>query len=150
MMPDDCVDLLLVEDNPGDIRLTRESLKEWGIPNRLHVVEDGLEALAFLRREGSYADAPRPQLILLDLNLPKMNGHRVLEEIKKDPDLRQIPVLILSTSSADLDIFHAYDNHANCYITKPLQYNQFGRVIDAIGQFWAQIAKLPTGRNDGL
>jgi chemotaxis family two-component system response regulator Rcp1 len=135
--------ILLVEDNPGDVRLTREALKEGKILNELNVVEDGVEALAFLRREGRYADAVRPDLILLDLNLPKKDGREVLQEIKGDGALKKIPVVVLTTSAAERDILKAYDLHANCYITKPVDLEQFMRVVQLIEDFWLTIVKLP-------
>ena len=137
------VEILLVEDNPGDIRLIVEVLKEGKIHNNLSVVEDGEEALAYLRREGSYQDAIVPDIILLDLNLPKINGTEVLAEIKKDPLLKYIPVIILTTSEAEQDILKAYDLHANCYITKPVNLEQFLTVVRSIENFWLTIVKLP-------
>jgi len=139
------IEVLLVEDNPGDVRLTREALKEGKVHNNLSVAPDGVEALAFLRRQGRYADAPRPDLILLDLNLPKKDGREVLEEIKSDPALRSIPVVILTTSEAERDIARAYDLHANCYITKPVDLDQFITVVKSIEDFWFTIVKLPPG-----
>jgi len=137
------VEILLVEDNPGDVRLTLETLKESKLLNRMSVVVDGEEAMAFLRREGPYAGAPRPDLILLDLNLPKKDGREVLAEIKVDEHLRRIPVIILTTSSAEQDIARTYDLHANCYITKPVDLDQFSTVVRAIEAFWFTIVKLP-------
>ena len=137
------VEILLVEDNPGDIRLIVEVLKEGKINNNLSVVEDGEEALAYLRREGSYRDAIVPDIILLDLNLPKINGTEVLAEIKKDPLLKYIPVIILTTSEAEQDILRAYDLHANCYITKPVNLEQFLTVVRSIENFWLTLVKLP-------
>ena len=137
------IEILLVEDNPGDIRLTREGLKEGRIFNNLSVVEDGVEAMAFLRRKGEYADAPHPDLILLDLNLPKKDGREVLKEIKSDPKLRRIPVVILTTSRAQEDIMDTYDQHANCYITKPVDFDQFVNVVKSIENFWLTIVRLP-------
>lgn len=137
------VEILLVEDNPGDIRLIVEVLKEGKIKNNLSVVEDGEEALAYLRREGSYKDSIVPDIILLDLNLPKINGTEVLAEIKKDPLLKYIPVIILTTSEAEQDILRAYDLHANCYITKPVNLDQFLTVVRSIENFWLTIVKLP-------
>ena len=139
------IDILLVEDNPGDVRLTREALKEHKIVNRLHVVEDGMEAVAFLKNQGKYTDAPRPGLILLDLNLPKMDGREVLARVKTDPDLKRIPVVVLTTSAAERDILASYDLHANCYITKPVDLNQFLEVVRSVEGFWLSIVKLPTG-----
>jgi chemotaxis family two-component system response regulator Rcp1 len=137
------IDILLVEDNPGDVRLTREALKEGKVINKLNVVGDGLEALAYLRHEGRYAKLPHPDLILLDLNLPKMDGREVLEKIKTDPKLRRIPVVILTTSKSEEDIIMSYDLHANCYITKPVDLDQFITVVMAVEDFWFTIVKLP-------
>ncbi len=137
------VEILLVEDNPGDVRLTQEAFKEGKLINNLSVVEDGVEAMAFLRREEKYADVPRPDLILLDLNMPKKDGREVLAEIKKDPDLKQIPVIILTTSQAEQDILKSYNLHANCYITKPVDLDQFNAVVKSIKDFWLSIVKLP-------
>jgi len=139
------IQILLVEDNPGDVRLTREVLKDGRINNTLNVVGDGVEALAFLRRQGAYADAGPQDLVLLDLNLPKKDGREVLAEMKADPVLRRIPVIILTTSSAELDILGAYDLHANCYITKPVDLDQFVKVVRSIEDFWLSIVKLPGG-----
>jgi two-component system, chemotaxis family, response regulator Rcp1 len=137
------VEILLVEDNPGDVRLTREALKEAKVRNSLSVAGDGVEAMAFLRREGSYATAPRPDIVLLDLNLPKKDGREVLAEVKADPDLRRIPVVILTTSKAEEDILKTYDLHANCFVTKPVDFDQFIRVIQSIEGFWLTIVQLP-------
>jgi len=138
-------EILLVEDNPGDVRLTREALKEGKILNHVSVAGDGEEALSFLRRQGKYAGALRPDVILLDLNLPKKTGHEVLAAIKNEPDLKRIPVVILTTSMADQDIFKAYDHHANCYINKPVDMEQFLRVVRSIEDFWCSIVKMPAG-----
>ena len=137
------VEILLVEDNPGDVRLTREAFREGKIRNNLYVAEDGVEGMAFLRREGKYADAVRPDIILLDLNLPKKNGIDVLAEIKTDEVLKRIPVVILTTSVAEQDVLRSYDQHANCYIVKPVDLEQFLRVIQTIEDFWVTIVKLP-------
>jgi CheY-like chemotaxis protein len=137
------VDILLVEDNPGDVRLTQEALKEAKVLNNLFVVTDGVEALAFLRREGKYADAIRPDIILLDLNLPRKDGREVLSEVKNDPHLRRIPVVILTTSKAEEDVVRTYDLHANCYITKPVDIEQFILVVKSVEEFWFTIVKLP-------
>ena len=137
------VHVLLVEDNPGDVRLTREALKDAKLAINLHVVGDGLEAMAFLRHEGDYASKPRPDLVLLDLNLPKKDGREVLADIKNDVDLRRIPVVVITTSKAEEDILKSYDLHANCYITKPLDLDQFVIVVHSIEQFWLTIVKLP-------
>ena len=138
------VEILLVEDNPGDVRLTQEALKESKVTNNLSVAEDGVEALAFLKREGEYADAPRPDLLLLDLNLPKKDGRELLEEIKADDNLKRIPVVVLTTSKAEEDILRMYDQHANCYITKPIDFDQFIDVVKSIEDFWLTIVKLPS------
>ena len=135
--------ILLVEDEPGDAYLTIEALKAAKIINRVHTVEDGVEAMTFLRREGSYADMPRPDLILLDLNLPRKDGRQVLAEIKSDPCLNTIPVVVLTTSSADEDVLQSYNLRANCYITKPVDLEQFMAVVKATQEFWLTIVKLP-------
>ncbi len=137
------IEILLVEDNPGDVRLTQEALNHVKFANKIHVVWNGEEAMAFLRREGEFADAPRPDLILLDLNLPRKDGRDVLAEIKADDDLRRIPVVILTTSSAEEDILKTYDLYANCYVTKPVDLEQFIKVLKAIDEFWLSIVKLP-------
>ena len=137
------IEILLVEDNPGDADLAREALEGSKFHNDLHVVDDGEKAMAFLRREGPYADAPRPGLILLDLNLPRKDGRQVLAEIKADENLRRIPVVILTTSRAEEDIIKSYDLHANCFITKPIDLNQFLDVVKAIEDFWLSIVVLP-------
>lgn len=136
-------EILLVEDNPADVRLTEEALKNGKVLNNLSVVCDGVEALSFLSQKGKYSDAPRPDLILLDLNLPKKRGCEVLEEIKKDPSLRRIPVVVLSISKNEQDIMKSYDRHANCYITKPVDLDQFVKVVKSIEDFWLTIVKLP-------
>jgi CheY-like chemotaxis protein len=135
--------ILLVEDNPGDVRLTREGLREGKVRNNLSVVDDGVKALAFLRREGEYAQAPRPDLILLDLNLPRLSGREVLAEIKRDPQFKSIPVVILTSSKAEQDIVKAYELAANCYITKPVDLDQFITVVKSIEDFWLTIVRLP-------
>ena len=137
------IQILLVEDNPGDVRLTREALGEAKVRNNLQVAVDGVEAMALLRREGVYQDAPRPDLILLDLNLPKKGGREVLEEIKQDPNLKHIPVVILTTSQAEKDILESYRLRANAYVTKPVDLEQFLKVVQTIEQFWLEIVKLP-------
>jgi chemotaxis family two-component system response regulator Rcp1 len=137
------VEILLVEDNPGDVRLTREALKESKIRNNLSIVRDGVEAMAFLRRDGDYANAPRPDIILLDLNLPRKDGREVLHEIKEDDSLRRIPVVILTTSDDEHDILESYNLHANCYITKPVDLNRFVTIIKNIEDFWLTIVRLP-------
>lgn len=138
------VEILLVEDNPGDARLAQETLKDSRMLNRMHHVEDGDAALAFLRREGRYADAPRPDLIILDLNLPRRDGREVLEVIKTDHDLRKIPVVVLTISEAEEDVLKSYDLHANCYITKPIDLEQFARVVKSVEGFWFTIVTLPS------
>jgi CheY-like chemotaxis protein len=137
------IQILLVEDNPGDIRLTREALKDSKVRNDLHLVQDGVEAMAFLHRSGAYADVPRPDIILLDLNLPRKDGRRVLQEIKADDVLRRIPVVVLTTSDDEHDILRSYELHANCYITKPIDLKQFVTIVKTIENFWFQIVKLP-------
>ena len=137
------IEVLLVEDNLGDIRLTQEALKENKVLNTLHVVRDGAEAMTFLAGEGRYADMPRPDLVLLDLNLPKKDGREVLAEIKSDPDLKRIPVVILTSSEAEDDVLKAYGLRANCYITKPVDLDQFLKVVKCIEDFWMTIVKLP-------
>lgn len=137
------IDILLVEDNIGDARLAQEALKEAKVRNNLYIVGDGEEALDFLQKKGKYAGVPQPDLILLDLNLPKKNGEEVLEEIKSNDELRNIPVVILTVSKSEEDISRAYNLHANCYITKPLNLDQFIEVIKNINEFWLAIVKLP-------
>jgi two-component system, chemotaxis family, response regulator Rcp1 len=137
------IEILLVEDNPGDVRLTQEALKEARINNNIHVVSNGVEAVEYLRRQGSFAAAVRPDLILLDLNLPRKDGREVLEEIKNDPDLKRIPVVVLTTSKAEEDIVKTYNLHANCYISKPVDLDQFIRVVQSIQDFWLTIVRLP-------
>ena len=136
-------EILLVEDNPGDVRLTQECFKESKISNNLSVVNDGQEAIDFLQRKGKFANAPRPDLILLDLNLPRKDGREVLAEIKADPDLRKIPVVVLTISKAEQDILKSYDLHANCFITKPIDLDQFAIIVKSIEDFWLTIVKLP-------
>jgi len=137
------VEILLVEDSPGDVRLTKEALKDSKVANNLTVAEDGVEAMALLRREGKYAESVRPDLILLDLNLPRKDGRQVLEELKADEALKSIPVIILTTSQADEDIIRTYNLHANCYITKPVDLDKFLEVVRTIEDFWLSIVKLP-------
>ncbi len=137
------LEILLVEDSPGDVRLTKEAFRDAKVHVNLHVAPDGAEAMAFLQQEGKYAAAPRPDLILLDLNLPKKDGREVLEEVKQDPDLKTIPVVILTTSASDVDILRSYRLHANCYITKPVDLEGFMNVIKNIDTFWLNIVKLP-------
>ena len=137
------VEVLLVEDNPGDVRLTMEALKEAKVINHLSVAMDGVEALAYLRREGKFSNAPRPELILLDLNLPRKDGREVLAEIKQDPNLKRIPVVVLTTSQAEQDVLRTYDLHANCYINKPVDLDQFIEIVKTIEGFWLSIVQLP-------
>ncbi len=137
------VEILLVEDDPADVLLTQEALLGSKIRNNLHVVDDGVEALAFLRQESTYRDVPRPDLILLDLNMPRKDGREVLADIKEDPDLKTIPVAVLTTSSQDEDILKSYELHANCYITKPVGLEQFATVVQSLDDFWFTIVKLP-------
>ncbi len=137
------IEILLVEDNPGDVRLCQEALKESKVLNNLHVTVDGVEALEFLRKQGKFADAIRPDLILLDLNLPRKDGREVLAEIKEDESLRRIPVVILTVSSSEEDVLRSYNLHANCYITKPVDFDQFTNVVRQIEDFWFTIVKLP-------
>ena len=137
------IDILLVEDNPGDVRLMTETFREGKISNRLSVVTDGVLALAFLRRQSPYDDAPRPDLILLDLSLPRKNGQELLAEIKQDPDLKRIPVVVVTSSEAEKDILEAYNNHVNCYLTKPVALEQFTAVVRSVEDFWLAVVKLP-------
>lgn len=137
------VDILLVEDNPGDARLTREALAHSSMPSTIYDVSDGEQAMAFLRREGAFASAPIPRLVLLDLNLPRRDGREVLEDMKRDPALQHIPVVVLTSSEAEEDILRSYRLHANCFITKPVDLEDLARVIDGIGQFWFNLVKLP-------
>jgi len=138
------ISILLVEDSPGDVRLIQEALKESKVLNEIYVVEDGLEAMRFLRREDKYPSVPRPDLILLDLNMPKKDGREVLAEIKADDELKRIPVVILTISLDEEDVFKTYNLHANCYITKPIGFDQFMKVVKSIEDFWLTIVKLPT------
>jgi two-component system, chemotaxis family, response regulator Rcp1 len=140
------IEILLVEDNPGDVRLSIEVLRDAKVHNHLNTVSDGVEALSFLRREGIYADAPHPDLILLDLNLPKKDGREVLAEIKADDNLKRIPVVVLTTSQSEEDILKAYELHANCYISKPVNLDQFIKVVQSIEAFWLTIVKLPADK----
>ena len=141
-MSDD-IQILLVEDNPGDVRLTVEALRGAKVANELHVVGDGEEAIAYLRNQGSYADAPRPDIILLDLNLPRKDGREVLEEIKSDNELKRIPVVVLTTSKAEEDVLRTYNLHANCYVTKPVDLEKFMVVVKSIDVFWLTVVTLP-------
>ena len=137
------VEILLVEDNPGDVRLTKEALKEGKVYNNLHWAKDGVEALEFLRRQGKHANAPRPDIILLDLNLPKKDGREVLALIKNDADLKQIPVVVLTTSEAEEDVLKSYELHANCFVTKPVDLEKFIHVVQSIDRFWLTVVTLP-------
>jgi two-component system, chemotaxis family, response regulator Rcp1 len=137
------VEILLVEDNPGDERLTREALKEGKVYSNLHWVKDGVDAMQFLRRQGAHAEAPRPDIILLDLNLPKKDGREVLQDIKGDPELKRIPIVVLTTSKAEEDVLRSYNLHANCYVTKPVDLEKFIVVVKSIDVFWLTVATLP-------
>ena len=137
------IEILLVEDNPGDVRLTIEALRDGKVRNRLSVARDGVEALAYLRRDGNFADAVRPDLILLDLNLPRVDGRQVLAQIKADPQLRTIPVVVLTTSQAEQDVLKVYELQANCYVTKPVDLDQFMKVVKSIENFWLTVVSLP-------
>jgi len=137
------IEILLVEDNPGDVRLTKEAMKESKVFNKLSVVKDGVEAMDYLRKKGNFSAAPRPDLILLDLNLPRKDGREVLAEVKEDPDLKRIPVVILTTSQDEKDILKSYNLHANCYIAKPVDLQQFIEVVKTVEDFWVTIVKLP-------
>lgn len=142
----DAIEILLVEDNEGDARLAKEALRDSKIRNTIHHVSDGEAAIAFLRREGSFRNVPTPDLVLLDLNLPRKDGREVLAEVKADGDLKRIPVVILTVSSAEEDVLRSYNLHANCYITKPLDLAQFMKVVHSIEDFWLTIVKLPSAR----
>jgi len=137
------VEILLAEDNPGDAKLTRKALEQGNIINNLHVVTDGVEALEYLRQEGEYADKPRPDLMLLDLNMPRKDGREVLEAIKTDADLRRIPVVVMTSSEAEEDIVQSYDLHANAYLTKPIDFDGFLDVVGSIEEFWLSVVKMP-------
>ena len=141
------VEILLVEDNAGDVRLTREIFKEGRMRNTLNAVGDGVEALKYLRREGEFAGAAKPDLILLDLNLPKMDGRELLSVIKFDPELQRIPVVVLTTSTAEADVLRTYDLHANCYVVKPVRLDQFESAVRAIEDFWLSLVRLPASRD---
>jgi len=145
MSPDrpDPIEVLLVEDDPGDVLLIREAFEDNKVANRLHVVADGVEALEFMRQTGAYADAPRPDLVLLDLNLPRKDGREVLAEVKDDERLRTIPVVVLTTSQAEEDVLRSYDLHANAYVTKPVDFDRFIGVVRQIDQFFVSVVKLP-------
>ena len=137
------IEILMVEDNPSDVRLTIEAFKDAKVLNNMSVATDGEDALKFLKREGPYKDAPRPDLILLDLNLPKMNGKEVLGEIKRDPDLKRIPVVVLTTSDNEQDVRGAYDLHVNAYVRKPVDLDQFIKIVEAVEGFWLSVVKFP-------
>lgn len=137
------IEILMVEDNPGDVRLTREALKEAKVWHRMHVVEDGVAALDFLYRRPPYEATPRPDMILLDLNLPRLDGREVLATVKSDPALKIIPIVVLTTSQAEEDVLRAYHLNANCYVTKPVDLHQFNRIVQAIEQFWLTVVTLP-------
>jgi CheY-like chemotaxis protein len=141
------IEILLVEDNPGDARLTQEALRGGNLRNTLHHVPDGVEALAFLRREGAYRSVPRPDLILLDLNLPRLDGREVLVAIKSNEDWKRIPVIVLTTSDDERDVLKAYDLHVNCFITKPVQLDAFLAVVQSIQEFWLTIVRLPPNKH---
>jgi two-component system, chemotaxis family, response regulator Rcp1 len=140
------IEILLVEDNPADILLMKEAIAQVNVPHHLHSVADGLHAMSFLRKQGKYSSSPRPDIIFLDLNLPVKDGREVLSELKKDPNLRRIPVVVLTTSSREQDIDSAYDLNANCYIVKPIDFEQFCNTVKAIQNFWFTTAKLPSNR----
>lgn len=140
----DPVDILLAEDNLGDRKLTKKALDQGKLRNNLHAVEDGVEALAFLRQAGAYADAPRPDLVLLDLNMPRKDGQDVLAELKDDPDLRRIPVVVLTSSDAEEDIAKSYDLHANAYMTKPVDFDGFLEIVESLEDYWLQLVRYPS------
>ena len=137
------IEILLVEDDPGDVLMTREALEDSKVINNLHVVDNGEEAVAFLRREGGNTEAPRPDLVLLDLNLPRLDGREVLAQIKNDPDLRRIPVVVLTTSEAEEDVLRSYDLHANAYVTKPVDFESFAKVVRQVDDFFISVVRLP-------
>ena len=147
--PSEPVDILLVEDNPGDVRLTKEAFKEAGIANRIHVVTDGHRALEFLYQRGEYEDAVRPDLVLLDLNLPKKNGEEVLEELKADPRFTGLPVIVLTSSDAETDVVKSYELNANAYLTKPVDPGDFVETVRTLERFWLSIVRLPSEDDDG-
>lgn len=142
------IEILLVEDNPGDVRLTEEAFKEGRIENNIHVARDGIEALAFLHQRGEFEDAPRPDLVLLDLNLPRMNGDEVLTELKADDDLKYIPVVVLTSSKAEEDVVKSYKHHANAYLTKPIDPDAFIETVRSFEKFWFSVVRLPPGSDD--
>jgi len=146
--PVNAIDVLLVEDDPGDVLMTREAFEDYKIRNTLHVATNGVEAMAFLRKEGEHAEAPTPDLILLDLNLPKMDGREVLAAVKEDPGLRSIPVVVLTTSEAEEDVVRSYSLHANAYVTKPVDFERFVTVVQQIDEFFVSIVRLPRSSRD--
>jgi two-component system, chemotaxis family, response regulator Rcp1 len=148
MMGSEPIKILLVEDQPADVRLTQEVLKQGKVANELYVAEDGEKAMRLLRQEGEYEGVPRPDLVILDLNLPRMDGREVLQAIKGDPDLLKIPVLMLTTSAAERDVLDAYTHHVNAYVTKPIDLDEFVSVVSSIEQFWLSIVRLPDGLED--
>jgi len=143
-MPGRQIEVLLVEDDPGDVLMTKEAFDDYKVKNQLHIVNDGVEAMAFLRQEGEHSDAPRPDLVLLDLNLPRMDGREVLEAIKSDPELSSIPVVVLTTSEAEEDVLRSYSLHANAYVTKPVDFERFIAVVRQIDDFFVTVVRLPT------
>ncbi len=143
-LPGRQIDVLLVEDDPGDVLMTKEAFEDYKLSNMLHVVTDGAEAMDFLRRQGEHTDAPRPDLVLLDLNLPRMDGREVLQAIKSDPELASIPVVILTTSEAEEDVLRSYSLHANAYVTKPVDFERFIQVVRQIDEFFVTVVRLPT------
>jgi two-component system, chemotaxis family, response regulator Rcp1 len=143
MKRNSALEILIVDDNPADVRLTKEMLRGGGMPNDIHVAKDGVEAMAFVHHEGKFKDAPTPDLILLDLNMPRKDGREVLEEIKSDPELRRIPVVVLTTSAEEKDILKAYDEFVNAYVVKPIHLEQFMKIVKSIDDFWLSVAKLP-------
>lgn len=143
MSSGDPIEILMVEDNPADVRLAQEAFKFQKLANNLHVAKDGLEALRFLKKEEEFADAITPDIVLLDLNLPKLSGQEVLAQVKNCPELKKIPVVVLTTSEAEKDIMTAYDNHANCYIAKPVDFEKFADIVRRIEGFWFSVVKLP-------
>jgi len=143
LQPERQVEILLVEDDPGDVLMTREAFDDYKVRNQLHVVSDGADAMAFLRQEGEHADKPRPDLVLLDLNLPRMDGREVLEAIKSDPELSSIPVVVLTTSEAEDDVLRSYSLHANAYVTKPVDFERFIEVVRQIDDFFVTVVRLP-------
>jgi CheY-like chemotaxis protein len=144
LQPERQVEILLVEDDPGDVLMTREAFQDYKLRNQLHVVSDGVDAMAFLRQEGEFTDEPRPDLVLLDLNLPRMDGREVLEAIKSDPELASIPVVVLTTSEAEDDVLRSYSLHANAYVTKPVDFERFIEVIRQIDDFFVTVVRLPS------